>query len=481
MNQNKLIDILESVAPQIVETHDPESVLLKAAADHNMYSAQLEKLGHAFNQWKTLVALDKQENRGDSFSILDVPKMVDKYASYDPHKKLSKKDKELHNKVDNIMKAANSDDPYAWMYDVPSIDKSASADLSKLGKSNPTISQLQSLFGVDVEEEESNMSYEIKQASEQELSDLDRQKEIVKNLNIAEGFANRLVSNTRDSIEQEAVKLANYLMKEGGHVWSEIVEDTVDRFGEKCASAIDTLETYFELNHTPYIVADMSKRAYAPTLLKDRHNQWDRIERVIDLVDMFKEASSALDGIEADRNDAREKIQELKKQALAGAPVPQGNPNPGPGVNRPNHQQDNKKNQQASAKPAKIDPISWSPLSSTVKNTSDDLKKVLNAFAPNDEKIKQRLEEAQDEGQKQLTLQQLILNDPILQEADPEKVEMLYKTIASISPTFAKDKNMMATALKEAVQYDAVPVNMIKDIASIEKDIIDTKLKQQNL
>lgn len=70
------------------------------------------------------------------------------------------------------------------------------------------------------------------------------------------------------------------------------------------------------------------------------------------------------------------------------------------------------------------------------------------------------------------------MNDPILQEADPEKVEMLYKTIASISPTFAKDKNMMATALKEAVQYDAVPVNMIKDIASIEKDIIDTKLKQ---
>lgn len=45
MNQNKLIDILESVAPQIVETHDPESVLLKAAADHNMYSAQLEKTG----------------------------------------------------------------------------------------------------------------------------------------------------------------------------------------------------------------------------------------------------------------------------------------------------------------------------------------------------------------------------------------------------------------------------------------------------
>lgn len=47
-------------------------MLLKAAADHNMYPAQLEKLGHAFNQWKTLVAMEKQANRGDSFSLLDV-------------------------------------------------------------------------------------------------------------------------------------------------------------------------------------------------------------------------------------------------------------------------------------------------------------------------------------------------------------------------------------------------------------------------
>lgn len=60
-------------------------------------------------------------------------------------------------------------------------------------------------------------------------------------------------------------------------------------------------------------------------------------------------------------------------------------------------------------------------------------------------------------------------------------MEDLYNTIASISPTFAKDKNMMSTALKEAVQYGAVPVNMLKDIAAIEKDVVDTKLKQDSL
>lgn len=59
--------------------------------------------------------------------------MVGKYASYDPHKKLSKQDKELHDKVDNIHKSA-SDDPYAWLYDVKPMDKAASGELEVFEK-----------------------------------------------------------------------------------------------------------------------------------------------------------------------------------------------------------------------------------------------------------------------------------------------------------------------------------------------------------
>jgi hypothetical protein len=45
----------------------------------------------------------------------------------------------------------------------------------------------------------------------------------------------------------------------------------------------------------------------------------------------------------------------------------------------------------------------------------------------------------------------LITGDPIIAEADPNEVLELYQTISSISPTFAKDHRMMATALKEAL------------------------------
>lgn len=470
MNQQKLIDILTEAAPKIAETRDPEGVLLKAAADHNMYPAQLEKLGHAFNSWKTLVAMEKQANRGDSFSLLDVQAMVGKYASYDPHKTLSKQDKKLHEKVDNIHKSA-SDDPYAWMYQTNPMNKAASGELNIFEKPK-TLRDIQDLFTMELESPNQSVSYEIKQASTEEKSIEEHLKSNISHLNQAEQVANALKANTRDAIESEVKKIANYVRQSDGAAWAEIVEDTVDRYGEKCASAIDTIESYMQINHIPYRVMDMSKRAYAPTLLKDRHNQWPVIEKVIDLVDMFKEAASALDNIEKDREAAREQLCELSKQA---APTPKGPVNPAPTwMPKPKSNGSGKSgggiSVQKGANPVK-----------GVQDTSAAINNVLNTIMNAKGDRDKKMDEAKAVGDQQLAIQQLILNDPVLQEADPAAVEDLYNTIASISPTFAKDKNMMSTALKEAVQYGAVPVNMLKDIAAIEKDVVDTKLKQDSL
>lgn len=470
MTQQKLIDILTEAAPKIVETKDPEGVLLKAAAAHNMYPAQLEKLGHAFNSWKTLVAMEKQANRGDSFSLLDVPAMVGKYASYDPHKKLSQKDKELHEKVDNIHKSA-SDDPYAWMYDVKPMHKAASGELNVFEKPK-TLRDIQDLFNMELEAPNQSVSYEIKQASEEEKSVEKHLESHISYLNQAEKVANALKANVRDSIEHEVKKIANYVRKSDGVSWAEIVEDTVDRYGEKCASAIDTIESYLQINHVPYRTVDMSKRAYAPTLLKDRHEQWSVIEKVIDLVDMFKEAADSLQNIEQDRNSSRQQLDELRKQA---APTPKGPANPAPTWMPQQKQSGGSKSGGGISIQKGINPVKG------VQDAKGAVNSVLDAIMGSQGDRDKAIDKAKAIGDQQLAIQQLILNDPVLQEADPAAVEDLYNTIASISPTFAKDKNMMSTALKEAVQYGAVPVNMLKDIAAIEKDVVDTKLKQDSL
>lgn len=476
MNQAKLIDILTQVAPEIAETKDPEKVLLKAASEHNMYPAQLEKLGHAFNQMKTLVALEKQANRGDSFNVLNVQNMVKKYASYDPHKKLSQKDKEVHKKVDNIFKSAN--DPYAWLADYADekiLNKSASALEGQTipRKATAKLHKLNELFGMDVEAVEDNMDYEIKQASENSVSELDRYKTIVRHLNEAEKYANTLKSNTYDELEQQAKKFASYIRKAGPEKWAEIVEDAVDRFGVKCASVIEDMETYLQLNHVPYYVADLTKRAFAPVLIKDRHNSWDGLQKMIDIKEMHKEASDALIKIEQDRTAARNKIEELSKQATAVPPIPPGPVNPSP-VPQPSPNKPTKKPNIAAAL-SFMDPIA------AANKANDMVGNLVNPLIAGGMVDPKKLQEAQQIGAKNLALQQLILSDPILQEADPIAVEDLYNTIASISPTFAKDKNMMSTALKEAVQYNAVPINMLKDIASFEKDVTDTNLKKKNL
>jgi hypothetical protein len=92
--------------PEVVSTNNPEATLLKFAKTNNLYPTQLEKLGHAFNQCKTLVGLSKQANRGDSFSILNVPEMITKYSTYKPSDVLTKEEKKVHKQVDKIVKSA---------------------------------------------------------------------------------------------------------------------------------------------------------------------------------------------------------------------------------------------------------------------------------------------------------------------------------------------------------------------------------------
>lgn len=523
MNQDKLVDILTQVMPEIVETKDPEKVLLKTASKHNMYPAQLEKLGHAFNQMKTIVGLEKQANRGDSFTLLNVPGMVQKYASYDPHKKLTDKDKKVHKVVDNIYKAASTD-PYYWLaqysddnikyanlqasayktddpnvqqivsemfkdpmaknlqaddfakevqkrYDarhggVAAIQKTASSinDVHTLPtRKTQDLRKLSELFNMDVEAVNDNMSYEIKSASENKVTALDRYKDMVVHLNSAEKQANALKANVLDEMEQCAIKFANYLRKNGPECWAEMVEDTVDHFGEKCASAIDNLENYMEVNHVPYYVADLTKRACTPWLIKDRHNCWDVMGRVIELSDLHKEASAALERIENDREHARMNIDMLAK--AAAAPRPNGPANPSPAGSSPS----------GPSKPAPLPNVSFAPFTpiDTSRKMQGYAKELANAvISPSN--VQQKVEEAKADAASSSALQQLILNDPILQEADPTRVQAIFDTIASVSPSFAKDRNMMATALKEAIQYDAVPINMLKDISDFEKNIVQT-------
>ena len=73
------------------------------------------------------------------------------------------------------------------------------------------------------------------------------------------------------------------------------------------------------------------------------------------------------------------------------------------------------------------------------------------------------------------TLQRLMLTDDIIREADPYEVQDIYHAIADLSPSLANNPVLMSTLIKESLQYGALPIQTIKDIANVEKTITDTE------
>jgi hypothetical protein len=83
--------------------------------------------------------------------------------------------------------------------------------------------------------------------------------------------------------------------------------------------------------------------------------------------------------------------------------------------------------------------------------------------------MQKKYDQKLDIAKKQTALESLMLNDSIISTADPNTVQNLHATISQLSPTVASDPVRLAPVLKEALQYDALPIQQIKDLLSVEE------------
>lgn len=87
MNQQEISREIQALLPEMRASRSPETVLLKHAASRGWSPAILERVGQNFNQLKTLSVMDKAaavEDRGRTFGILDVPKLLADYTTFKP-------------------------------------------------------------------------------------------------------------------------------------------------------------------------------------------------------------------------------------------------------------------------------------------------------------------------------------------------------------------------------------------------------------
>lgn len=416
MTQQQQIKLLDKIMPEIIETHDPEATMLKCARENNLSEAQLEKLGHVFNTAKTLVGLEKMANRGDSFSILDVPAMVAKYNTYDAERELSYKQKKVHNQVNKLVKSSSGSE-WDFLLKDEYKEPSSSHDLPSILDFAPEILEDPSI------KLETTSSYDIPLNS------------LLKTASKCISYSNTLEESIKQAsydincdIEEECTKFARSLYNKE-HLWPDLVMDAKDLFGkDKAENVLSLIEKaakdtrYIHIAPSTEINRDYQKKVYF-----DSTGLMDKVANIKELCDIREEINQMVEAID----EGNRKYEEEKQAAVTSIM---------------------------------------------------DYDKLLSSLNKHKKEFNKKKEESnKDYITKDVVLQNLLLNDEVLSQADPAKVQALFNTVDKIAPTVAKNELLIAPVLKEALQYDAIPLPQIKALMDVENANANITLNKAKL
>ena len=68
-------------------------------------------------------------------------------------------------------------------------------------------------------------------------------------------------------------------------------------------------------------------------------------------------------------------------------------------------------------------------------------------------------------------VEDLMLTDPIIKQADPQRVKEFYTTIDYMAPAISKDKNVVKELLQNFIKFDRVDMPSIKALADTQKSL----------
>ena len=468
MNQMEILRRLDTIIPEITRTKDPEGVMLKYASKENFAPAQLEKLGHVFNAAKTLAFMDKSANRGGSFSLVDVPEMVGKFTS------------------PSVKKASAS----RTTLQSQEITKSASA--VKEFDRVPNFMTLHLKQDIIIKEASApvdevalrKQASIVKAASEREKAML---QEI---LGEADESFNKLMDKMAMELHQRDIK------------FSKVESDMIDLYGEvgvKAASACSSFLTKKRFKH------DRASDSRKPSRLPYDSTGLAEIMKEASDVMLFKEATvkyaaevldepivKSPEGFQAE--DQKAKLQKHNEEPKREPEEsPQAEPDSAPRTDRVG----TTAGRAAASIPSKKRKEEDSPVKSIVDAIREGMrdrhtrnsekptdrsmgldalplhggKQLIDSFGSSKNHTQMKVDEAHDDAKFSTTLQRLLITDPIISEHDPDDVASLASSIRAVAPDGARDPNYLRFALREALQYGALPSHTYKDMADAQNKI----------
>lgn len=540
MNHQAIIEQLSVLAPKLKAAESPEAVLVKYANDRNLSPAQLERIGQVYNIAKTLNFMDKSASRGDSFRVLDTQKMMSDFTAFTPkQQKEATNNTEWNNWFDApLSKAAstsNPDDISSWI-DTP--EKSAkiveedgkytvySEDgdkrLSQPGTKDEAVKRLRQVEYFKKHKKANTVPNLLAMAGDSAYASAETDAVASLPKTAAEQIKNELREESALRFEMETAKqIMGDAAEEARKIASELLEMhrinplpfaamehdayycSEDEQGTKVAT--EFVVNFFKSKGWELDRHDFSKGM--PKLARDRHNVLPLFNSILEKLELHKSASLYTEDLEKKSVDtATERRRRTSSQDAIDFPdsgssrrrntsnetgdfpkeetgrrsniidlISSNKDNSG---NKGNSKLDTDAGKKITQGLAEM----YYPSTYLNKQTQDFISNVIKTpELSRTNKRQKEVDVAADDVGRVTELQRLLLTDPIIGEAEPETVVSLYNTLAKANPEIVKDKNLLRFALREALQYDAVPLHTYKDLISMGKDRADTQEKEQKI
>jgi hypothetical protein len=453
---SKVLSWLEEILPDIKRTGDPEGVMLKFAAANNLAPALLEKLAQVYNSAKTLNFIEKAANRGATFKVVDADALMRKYTA-----------------VDAVEKAAEVNE---WI-DRPT-EKSAGLTVT-IGDRWPTATATHPELSAPLENhlgaKRANAKAELRARS---------------NAQTTEENYRQVVFDLSENINDQVTKIAERIRVLPDFDFTQLEADALGLHGVAVKEACDLLSSRLTRRHFRH------KRASAggpARLVRDQHGLVAAIAALQDAVELHKSAAS----LESEYIKASAAPATLERQTKATVPTLTENTDTkeekAPAPASDGKAKDTKEKRpaegdkssappaQGSGAPAKPGPSLLAGAMNNIPAAPEPVTMMQNLVRealPTRNTGQQKVDRDFEDLQSQIVVERLLMTDPILTAADPQVVVSLANSIRTQAPHVARDINAMRFALREAVQYNALPTHSVKDLAGIEKTRVDTTGEQ---
>jgi hypothetical protein len=463
MRQQLITWLIDDIAPEIRRTKDAEGTLLKFANEQNMAPAQLEALGQMLNTARTLAHFDKAgiESRGDSFPILDVESIVDKYMSV-------KRASVATGKIDTW----EFDCEDGSENDLPAIFREGLTPV--LREEKPVLSKAAEFRQAAVEAEDLRVDLMTTQ---------------------------QILADTHYEIEKQAGDIAHTLRLNRDYSFRQMEADALTAFADR-PSIKDTLDKVakFCQGHTHPVNVERAACPSNARLIEGIGEQlmW-KLEHIDDAMfkvaachEFMKEAAGSPAALELrqalglEDPTAQENFETPlgeqpsidpasgRSQASGGRqskPAPPGPPGPSGPKKNPSSvysgtaDADSGKERQDAGLFGKMNDKLDSALGYGAKRMEPTLTDLLFKVRNRDQEL---IDNRMREARQMALLQNLMTTDEVLSVADPDRVLANYQTVREAMPDHSTDVNVMRVVLRSMMQHDGISPYDLKGLLDTE-------------